>query len=65
MLNETTECCDICSEPLGPEHIDIGGKWICLVCTEEIVGQVTANARKELTFMNAAWRLRMARLSMN
>lgn len=52
MLDEQRrECCDLCSEPVGRKHADVGGRVVCLDCCEAIVIQIHAGAQQELEGM--------------
>lgn len=46
--SQQRECCDLCSEPVGKKHVDVGGRYVCLDCAKEIVGQVRAGSQQEL-----------------
>jgi len=78
MLDEQQrECCDLCAEPVGGDRADVGGKWICPDCAEEIVAQARREAEREVrAFVTATveaaqraamarWRRRLELLSMN
>jgi hypothetical protein len=57
MLDELgNECCEICREPIprGHKHSDVGGKWVCKLCSLAITAQTRQGFREELEALAGA-----------